>query len=99
MCDQKQLTALFHDRDHPASEVYVTGTFDDWAKSVKLEKKGDFFEKLVELPQAAEKIYYKVCISNSVSLNTATPRPFGRLRKFLKCTIVTPSRAAFLCVG
>jgi len=48
-------------RDHPADEVYVTGTFDDWAKSVKLEKKdGNLHEKLVELPQATEKIYYKV---------------------------------------
>ncbi|KAL2047778.1 hypothetical protein ABVK25_011328 [Lepraria finkii] len=46
--------------EHPASEVYVTGTFDDWAKSVKLEKKGDYFEKLVELPLSKEKIYYKV---------------------------------------
>jgi len=39
----------------------VTGTFDDWARSVKLEKKGgNLHEKLVELPQADEKIYYKV---------------------------------------
>lgn len=47
-------------RDHPASEVYVTGTFDDWARSVKLEKKATSFEKRVELPTADEKIYYKV---------------------------------------
>ena len=38
----------------------MTGTFDDWAKSEKLEKKGDYFEKLVELPLSKEKIYYKV---------------------------------------
>ena len=49
-------------RDHPASEVYVTGTFDDWAKSVKLEKKGDGFEKLVELPPSEDRILYKVGI-------------------------------------
>lgn len=48
-------------RHHPANEVYVTGTFDDWARSVKLEKKGDHFEKLVELPLSNEKIFYKVC--------------------------------------
>lgn len=47
-------------RDHPASEVFVTGTFDDWARSVKLEKKANSFEKRVELPSADEKIYYKV---------------------------------------
>lgn len=38
----------------------MTGTFDDWAKSVKLEKKGDRFEKLLDLPQTEEKTFYKV---------------------------------------
>ena len=38
----------------------MTGTFDDWAKSVKLENKGEHFEKLVELPLSKEKIFYKV---------------------------------------
>lgn len=52
-----------HFREHSATEVYVTGTFDDWARSVKLEKKGDHFEKLVELPLANENIYYKVRFS------------------------------------
>ena len=50
-------------RHHPADEVYVTGTFDDWAKSVKLENKGEHFEKLVELPLSNEKIFYKVLLS------------------------------------
>ena len=45
--------------EHPASEVHVTGTFDDWSKSVQLEKKGSSWEKLVNLPKA-EKVYYKV---------------------------------------
>lgn len=53
-------------RDHPATEVYVTGTFDDWAKSVKLEKKGEIFEKLVDLPLATQKIYYKVRSENEL---------------------------------
>lgn len=39
----------------------MTGTFDDWAKSVKLERKaGTLHEKHVELPSTDEKIYYKV---------------------------------------
>lgn len=46
-------------RDHPAIEVYVTGTFDDWGKSVKLEKEAGGFVKRVDLP-LGEKIYYKV---------------------------------------
>lgn len=48
-------------REHPASEVFVTGTFDDWQKTEKLVKTGDdSFEKKVTLPCAADKIYYKV---------------------------------------
>jgi hypothetical protein len=46
--------------EHAASEVYVTGTFDDWSKSEKLIQTGNVFEKNVTLPSAAEKIYYKV---------------------------------------
>ena len=49
-------------RDHPAQEVYVTGTFDDWSKSVKLEKRAGRFEKLVELTSVDKKIDYKVII-------------------------------------
>jgi hypothetical protein len=46
--------------EHAASEVYVTGTFDNWSKSEKLIQTGNVFEKNVMLPSAAEKIYYKV---------------------------------------
>ncbi len=56
-----ELTDCSVSRGHPAGEVYVTGTFDDWAKSVKLEKKGGRFEKLLDLAQTEEKIFYKVC--------------------------------------
>lgn len=39
----------------------MTGTFDDWAKSVRLEKKKEnLFEKFVQLPQTKEDVYYKV---------------------------------------
>jgi hypothetical protein len=48
------------DRHHPASEVYVTGTFDEWKKTEKLENVGDHFEKKVTLPDSSSKIYYKV---------------------------------------
>jgi Glycogen recognition site of AMP-activated protein kinase len=54
------LTPLAANREHPdANEVHVTGTFDDWSKSVKLDKKGDIFEKTVELP-LDKKVLYKV---------------------------------------
>lgn len=48
-------------REQPANEVFVSGSFNDWQKDTKLEKKGDIFEKTVELPHSDEKILYKVC--------------------------------------
>jgi len=51
-----------HYRPHPAEEVFVTGTFDNWGKSVKLDKSGEVFKKTVNLPKTGEKILYKVCI-------------------------------------
>lgn len=35
----------------PANEVFVTGTFDDWKMSVKLDKHAGIFEKSVNLPK------------------------------------------------
>ena len=49
-------------RPHPANEVYVTGTFDDWGKTEKLEKVGDAFEKEVTLKDANTKILYKFVV-------------------------------------
>jgi len=49
-----------HPRAHPeASDVWVTGTFDDWTKSTQLNKVGDHFEKTIELP-LGKKVLYKV---------------------------------------
>lgn len=45
-------------RAQPAGEVYVTGSFDNWGKSTKLNKQGDAFIATVSLP--SEKILYKV---------------------------------------
>lgn len=57
----RRLTIIIFHRDRPAGEVYVTGTFDDWAKSVKLEKEAGGFAKRVELPLGHD-ISYKVGI-------------------------------------
>lgn len=57
--------------EHPASEVYVTGTFDDWSKSEKLIQAGNVFEKNVMLPRV-EKIHYKFVVDgNWVTDHTA----------------------------
>ncbi|ETS74653.1 hypothetical protein PFICI_13137 [Pestalotiopsis fici W106-1] len=58
--------------EHPASEVYVTGTFDGWKKTEKLEKVGEHFEKQVQLSDASKKIYYKFVVDgNWVTDHTA----------------------------
>ena len=60
------ILTLYPYRTHPANEVYVTGTFDNWSKSEKLEKVEDIFQKDVTLSDTSKKIYYKVRFSGSI---------------------------------
>ncbi|GAP84504.1 putative carbohydrate-binding module family 48 protein [Rosellinia necatrix] len=60
--------------DHPAAEVYVTGTFDDWKKTEKLDKVGDRFEKQVALPDASSKIFYKFLVDGEWITDHTAPR-------------------------
>lgn len=46
-------------RPYNASEVFVTGTFDDWGKTVKLDRVGDVFLKKVTI-SPVQKVHYKV---------------------------------------
>jgi hypothetical protein len=39
--------------------VFVTGTFDDWGKTIRLDRKGDVFEKEVHLPVTGDKVHFK----------------------------------------
>lgn len=58
--------------EHPADEVYVTGSFDDWSKSERLDKANNVFTKEVILPVASDKIYYKFVVDgNWVTDHTA----------------------------
>ncbi|RBR09441.1 uncharacterized protein FIESC28_09891 [Fusarium coffeatum] len=59
--------------EHPADEVYVTGTFDNWTKSVKLEKQGDVFSKTVDLKEPEGKIYYKFIVDGNWIINQSAP--------------------------
>jgi hypothetical protein len=60
--------------DHTeAEEVFVTGTFDNWSKSIKLEKTGSVFEKTVELPNE-EKILYKFVVDGKWTTNETAPQ-------------------------
>ncbi|XXH03485.1 hypothetical protein Hte_009890 [Hypoxylon texense] len=60
--------------DHPASEVYVTGTFDEWKKTEKLEKVGEHFEKAVTLKDASAKIYYKFVVDGNWVTDHTAPK-------------------------
>ncbi|KAL4906134.1 hypothetical protein BDW74DRAFT_138997 [Aspergillus multicolor] len=48
-----------------ANEVFVTGTFDDWGKTIKLDQKGDGFEKQVHLPATTEKVHFKFVVDGN----------------------------------
>ncbi|MCJ1392381.1 hypothetical protein MMC18_005248 [Xylographa bjoerkii] len=73
--ESKNMGSFLFQWNHPAKEVHVTGTFDDWSKSVLLEKKdGDMHEKLVELPRADEKIYYKFVVDENWTTDHTAPQ-------------------------
>ncbi|KAF2417440.1 hypothetical protein EJ08DRAFT_82141 [Tothia fuscella] len=59
--------------EHPeANEVFVTGTFDDWGKTEKLEKVGNVFEKTVDL-DGKDKILYKFVADGNWTHNHTLP--------------------------
>ncbi|KAK8177733.1 hypothetical protein IWX90DRAFT_492845 [Phyllosticta citrichinensis] len=61
--------------EHPATSVHVTGTFDDWAKSVELDKQPDgAFEKTVDLPGNDEKVQYKFVVDGNWVTNQSAPQ-------------------------
>ncbi|KAH0536740.1 hypothetical protein FGG08_006412 [Glutinoglossum americanum] len=65
-----------------ANEVIVTGTFDDWKKTVRLEKKGDIFEKCVELPPD-QRVLYKASQRNLSVLPVGTEIKTRLVMKYL----------------
>ncbi|PVH97999.1 carbohydrate-binding module family 48 protein [Periconia macrospinosa] len=58
--------------EHAADEVYVTGQFDSWSKSVRLEKEDGIFKKTVELPK--EKTLYKFVVNGEWVVNDTAPK-------------------------
>ncbi|KAL6906697.1 carbohydrate-binding module family 48 protein [Trichoderma evansii] len=60
--------------EHPAEEVFVTGTFDNWTKSEQLPKEGDVFQKTVTLKDASQKIYYKYVVDGDWTVNESSPK-------------------------
>jgi hypothetical protein len=47
----------------------VTGDFDNWSKSIKLDKSGNSFHKTVTIPGEESRIHYKV---STTTLRTST---------------------------
>jgi hypothetical protein len=58
--------------EHDANDVYVTGTFDNWKKTVQLEKEGSVFKKTVELPKF--KTQYKFVVNGNWCINESAPK-------------------------
>ncbi|KAL4778755.1 hypothetical protein BJX76DRAFT_352355 [Aspergillus varians] len=58
---------------YKAKEVFVTGTFDDWGKTIKLDQKGDIFEKKVHLPVTGEKVHFKFVVDDIWTTDTRLP--------------------------
>ncbi|KAF2151482.1 carbohydrate-binding module family 48 protein [Myriangium duriaei CBS 260.36] len=58
---------------HSANEVYVTGTFDNWAKTEKLEKNASGFEKKVQLSKVEDKIRYKFVVDGNWTTDHLAP--------------------------
>ncbi|KAH7130357.1 hypothetical protein B0J11DRAFT_250590 [Dendryphion nanum] len=57
---------------HPASEVFVTGDFDNWQKTIQLSKSDDgVFKKTVELPKG--KHAYKFVVDGTWLTNDSHP--------------------------
>lgn len=56
------------------NEVFVTGTFDDWGKTVRLDRVGDVFEKTISLPETDEKIQYKFVVDGNWITDSSTPQ-------------------------
>ncbi|KAJ5338464.1 hypothetical protein N7452_005192 [Penicillium brevicompactum] len=52
-----------------ASEVFVTGTFDDWGKTVKLDRVGDVFLKKVTI-SPVQKVHYKFVVDGTWTTDT-----------------------------
>ncbi|KAI1258613.1 hypothetical protein F5Y18DRAFT_341283 [Xylariaceae sp. FL1019] len=60
--------------DHPATDVFVTGTFDGWKKTEQLEKVGHSFQKTVALPDASDKIFYKFVVDGNWVVDHTAPK-------------------------
>ncbi|EYE98236.1 carbohydrate-binding module family 48 protein [Aspergillus ruber CBS 135680] len=56
------------------NEVFVTGTFDDWGKTVHLDRNGDVFEKTISLPDTDEKIQYKFVVDGNWTTDSSAPQ-------------------------
>jgi serine/threonine protein kinase len=55
--------------EHFAKEVFVTGSFDNWTKSVRLINEGSIFKKEVMLPKVS--IMYKFVVDGNWMVNPA----------------------------
>lgn len=61
-------------RIYPAEEVYVTGEFDNWERTVKLERNGDIFSKDVIFGEVDQDMPYKFFVDGEWMFDPAQPQ-------------------------
>ncbi|KAL5050130.1 hypothetical protein BDW71DRAFT_204189 [Aspergillus fruticulosus] len=57
-----------------ANEVFVTGTFDDWGKTIRLDRNGEVFEKEVHLPVTGDKVHFKFVVDGNWTTDNRLPQ-------------------------
>ncbi|KAF1912800.1 hypothetical protein BDU57DRAFT_589640 [Ampelomyces quisqualis] len=58
--------------EHAANDVFVTGTFDDWRKTIILERVEGVFKKTVELPKVQTQ--YKFVVDGNWTINDSAKK-------------------------
>ena len=66
----------------------MTGTFDNWSKTEKLNWNGSGFEKTVSLPEKQDKILYKVRRASPPSRLQSRNIPLHLLTDYLYGTVL-----------
>jgi hypothetical protein len=73
--------------ERPAAEVFVTGTFDDWGKTIKLDKV-NVCEKVVVV-SSSDKVFYKFIVDGDWVTDLIAPHEDPG--SGLLCNVLIPS--------
>ena len=77
--------------------MFVTGTFDDWKKTIKLHRESGTFQREIDLPSTKSNIYYKFVVDGKWTLDLSAPSendPSGIPNNVLIPSEIQPKPAA-----